>query len=45
MYPKNKQELYEKPFEMSRNNHYTKGNLLDYLYHKKYCKIIGIDLP
>ena len=40
---KNKQELYEKPFEMPRNNHYT--NLLDYLHHKKYCKITGRDLP
>ena len=27
---KNKQEAYEKPVEMSRNNDYTTGNLLDY---------------
>ena len=42
---KNKQELYKKPFEMPRNNHYTKENLLDYLHHRAYCKIIGIHLP
>ena len=29
---------------MSRNNDYTTGNLLDYLYRQKYCKLIGIDL-
>ena len=28
---------------MSWNNDYT-GNLLDYLYHQKYYKLIGIDL-
>ena len=42
---KNKQELFKKPFEMPRNNHYTKENLLDYLHHRTYCKIIGIHLP
>ena len=41
---KNKQEAYEKLMEMSRNNDYTKGHLLDYLYHQKYYKLIGIDL-
>ena len=30
--------------EMSRNNDYTTENLLDYLYHQKYYKLIGIDL-
>ena len=30
---------------MSRNDDYTTGNLLDYLYHKNYYKIIGIELP
>ena len=30
---KNKQEAYEKLIEMSRNDDYTTGNLLDYLYH------------
>ena len=29
---------------MSRNNSYTTGNLLDYLYDQKYYKLIGIDL-
>ena len=29
---------------MSRNNDYTTGNLLDYLYHQNYYKLIGIDL-
>ena len=41
---KNKQEVYEKLIEMSRNDDYTTGNLLDYLYHQKYYKLIGIDL-
>ena len=39
---KNKQ-AYEKLIEMSRNNDYTR-NLLDYLYHQKYYKLIGIHL-
>ena len=29
---------------MSRNDDYTTGNLLDYLYHQKYYKLIGKDL-
>ena len=29
---------------MSRNNDYTAENLLDYLCHQKYYKLIGIDL-
>ena len=29
---------------MSRNDDYTTGKLLDYLYHEKYYKVIGIDL-
>ena len=41
---KNKQEAYEKLVEMSRNDNYTTGNLLDYLYHQKFYKNIGIDL-
>ena len=40
---KNKQESYEKLIKMSRNNDYTTTNLLDYLYHQKYRKLI--DLP
>ena len=37
---KNKQEAYEKLVEMSRNNNYTTGSLLNYLYHHKYYKLI-----
>ena len=29
---------------MSRNDNYTTGNILDYLYHQKYYKLIGTDL-
>ena len=29
---------------MSKNNSYTTGNLLDYLYHQNWYKIIGVDL-
>ena len=29
---------------MSRYNDYTTGNVLDYLYHQNYYKLIGIDL-
>ena len=29
---------------MSKNDDYTTGNLLDYLYHQSYYKLIGIDL-
>ena len=41
---KDKQEAYEKLLEMSRNDDYTTGNLLDYLYHQNYYKFIYIDL-
>ena len=40
----NEQEAYEKLIEMSRNDAYTTGNLLDYLYYQKCYKLIGIDL-
>ena len=40
---KNKLEACEK-LEMSRNDDYTIGNILDYLYHQNYYKLIGIDL-
>ena len=33
---KNEQELYEKIINMSNNNDYTTGNLLDFAYLKKY---------
>ena len=29
---------------MSRNGDYTTENLLNYLYHQNYYKLIGIDL-
>ena len=40
---KSKQEGLEKLIEVSRNDDFMTGNLLDYLYHQKY-KLIGIDL-
>ena len=36
---KNEEEAYEKAMDMSNNNHYTTGNLLDFVY-----KLIAIDL-
>ena len=36
--------MYQKSIEMSRINDHSTGNLLDYLYHQKYYKLIGIDL-
>ena len=41
---KTEEEAYEKNIDISRNNEYTAGNLLDYDYFKKYYKIIAIDL-
>ena len=41
---KTEQEVYEKIIDISRNNEYTTGNLLDYYYFKKYYKLIAIDL-
>ena len=41
---KNKQEVYEKLIEMPKKDDYATGNLLDYLYHQKYYKLIGNDL-
>ena len=37
-------EAYEKIIDISRNNEYTTGNLLDYDYFKKHYKLIAIDL-
>ena len=37
---KNKQEAYGKLVEMPRNDNYTTVNLLDYLYHQKYYKLM-----
>ena len=33
---KNKQEAYEEPVEMSRNEDYATGDVLDYMYHQTY---------
>ena len=41
---KNKEEAYEKIIEMSRNNDYTTGNLLDFAYFKENYRLIAIDL-
>ena len=38
------EEAYEKIIDISRNNEFTTGNLLDYDYFKKYYKLIAIDL-
>ena len=40
---KTKEEAYEKIINISRNNEYTTGNLLDYDYFKKQYKLIAID--
>ena len=41
---KTEEEVYEKIIDISRNNEYTTGNLLDYDYFKNYYKLIAIDL-
>ena len=41
---KTEEEAYEKIIDISRNNEYTTGNLLDYDYFKKHYKLIAIDL-
>ena len=41
---KTDKEVYEKIIDISRNNEYTTGNLLDYDYFKKHYKLIAIDL-
>ena len=41
---KSDEEAYEKIIEMSNNNDYTTGNLLDYAYYKKHYRLIAIDL-
>ena len=41
---KNEEEVYEKIIDISKNNEYITGNLLDYDYFKKYYKLIAIDL-
>ena len=41
---RNEEEIYEKNIEMSNNNDYTTGNLLDFAYFKENYKLIAIDL-
>ena len=41
---KNEKEAYEKIMDMSNNNDYTTGTLLDYAYFKKHYKLIATDL-
>ena len=41
---KNEEEAYEKNLDMSNNNDYTTGNLLDFGYFKENSKLIAIDL-
>ena len=41
---KTEEEAFEKIIDISRNNEYTTGNLLDHDYFKKYYKLIAIDL-
>ena len=41
---KTEEEAYEKIMDISRNNEYTTGDLLDYDYFKKHYKLIAIDL-
>ena len=41
---KDKEETYEKIIEMSKNNDYITGNLLDYDYFPNHYKLIAIDL-
>ena len=40
----NNEETYKQIIEMGRNNEYTTGNLLDFEYFSKHCKLIAIDL-
>ena len=41
---KNEEDAYEKNIEMSRNNDYTTGNLLDFAYFKENYGLIAIDM-
>ena len=40
---KNKEEAYKQIIEISKNNDYTTGNLLDYEYFKDHYQLIAID--
>ena len=41
---KNEEEAYEKIMDISNNNDYTTGNLLDFGYFKENYKLIAINL-
>ena len=41
---KNKEDAYEKIIEISKNNYYTTGNLLDSEYFSENYGLIAIDL-
>ena len=41
---KNEEKAYEKIIEMSNNNDYVTGNLLDFAYFKENYRLIAIDL-
>ena len=41
---KNEEEAYENIIEMSNNNGYITGNVLDFVYFRKNYKLIAIDL-
>ena len=41
---KSEEEAYEKIIEVSNNNDYTTGNLLDVAYFKENYRLIAIDL-
>ena len=41
---KSKEEAYKKIIDMSNNNDYATGNLLDFAYFKENYKLIAIDL-
>ena len=41
---KQKQKSFEERVELSRTNDCTTGNLLDYLYHQNYYKLISIEI-
>ena len=40
----NEEEAYEKIIDMSNNNDYTTGNLLDFAYFKESYKLVATDL-
>ena len=41
---KTEEKTYEKIIDISKNDEYTTGNLLDHDYFKNYYKLIAIDL-